>query len=252
MKVLIIEDEPHARKELKRLLSICDDSISVIGELESVKESIAYLKEAQGFDLLFLDIQLSDGLSFDIFNEITLDKPVIFTTAYNEYALKAFELNSIDYLLKPVEPEMLQKALLKLKKQKQSEAPIFNGDELRAILGIEKRGNKKRFLVKIGDQFKQIPTADIAYFFADRNTIYLITHDNKKYIVDYKLDELEDLLDPTHFFRVTRSYIVNIQAITKIHKYFNSRLLIEVMPAVEEQLLVSRVKVDEFLKWMDQ
>lgn len=252
MKALLIEDEPHARAELKRLLQVCDDSISIMAELESVEEAVGYLQQHKDFDFLFLDIQLSDGLSFDIFNKIQIDKPVIFTTAYNEYAIKAFELNSIDYLLKPVEPEMLLKAIQKLKKLNKDSFPSFNGEQLRALLGIEKKDVKQRFLVKIGDQFKHIASHEIAYFFADRNTIYLVTKEGKKYIIDYRLDELENVLDTNSFFRITRSYIVNIEAITKVHKYFNSRLLVEVNPPVEEQLLVSRVKVDEFLNWMDK
>lgn len=253
MKAVIIEDEPHARAELKRLLKLCDDSIEVVQELESVKEATAYLEKKPSIDLLFLDIQLSDGLSFDIFNSLKLDKPVIFTTAYNEYAIKAFELNSIDYLLKPIEPEQLEKAITKLKNLHAKETTSsFSGEQLRALLGFEKKQSKSRFLVKIGDQFKHVAADDIAFFYADRNTVYLVNNENKKYIVDYRLDDLEAVLDTKFFFRITRGFIVNINAISKVHKYFNSRLLIEVTPAVEEQLLVSRIKVDAFLSWLDQ
>jgi two-component system, LytTR family, response regulator LytT len=253
MKAVIIEDEPHARAELKRLLLQTDDSIEIITEIESVKDAISFLKAREDYDLIFLDIQLSDGLSFDIFNEVKVFKPIIFTTAYNEYAIKAFELNSVDYLLKPIEPEHLGKAIQKLKK---TQAPLTNqsytGEQLRELLGLSKKESKSRFLIKIGDQFKYISTEEIAYFFAERNTIYLVTKTNLKYIVDYRLDELEERLDPKYFFRITRSFIVHIHAIQKVHKYFNSRLLVEVQPAVEEQLLVSRIKVDAFLSWMDQ
>jgi DNA-binding LytR/AlgR family response regulator len=253
MKAVIIEDEPHARAELKRLLQQTDDSIEIIAEIESVKEAVKFLTNTQEYDLIFLDIQLSDGLSFDIFNDVKVFKPIIFTTAYNEYAIKAFELNSVDYLLKPIEPEQLEKALEKLKKIKATaSSQSYTGEQLRALLGLSKKESKSRFLIKIGDQFKYISTEEIAYFFAERNTIYLVTKTNLKYIVDYRLDELEERLDPKYFFRITRSFIVHIQAIQKVHKYFNSRLLIEVQPSVEEQLLVSRIKVDAFLSWMDQ
>jgi len=253
MRAIIIEDEPHARAELKRLLQQMPLEVSVVAEIESVSEAVQLLSAPLDYDFLFLDIQLSDGLSFDIFNKVSLDKPVIFTTAYNEYAIKAFELNSIDYLLKPIEPEHLEKALLKLKRlHPNKQAPSYTGEQLRALLGLSPKESKSRFLIKIGDQFKHIPTEEIAYFYAERNTIYLVTKTNLKYIVDYRLDELEEKLDPKYFFRITRSFIVHLQAITKVHKYFNSRLLIEVQPAPEEQLLVSRIKVDAFLSWMDQ
>ncbi|MCF8254070.1 MAG: LytTR family DNA-binding domain-containing protein [Bacteroidia bacterium] len=254
MKFVIIEDEPHARNEIKRILTKIEPQHQIVAELESVSEAIEYLGLNQDFDLLFLDIQLSDGLSFDIFNEIKVNKPVIFTTAYNDYAIKAFELNSIDYLLKPIEPNQLQKALEKFKElntQNKQKTP-FNGDDLRALLGIEKKGYKSRFLIKIGDQFKYIPAQEIAYFYADRNTIYLVDLEQKKYIVDYRLDQLEEQLNPTDFFRVTRSYIVHIQSIVKVHKYFNSRLSLELKPEVGEQLLVSRIKVESFLAWLDK
>lgn len=253
MKAIIIEDEPHARTELKRLLLLLEDSIEIVAELESVAEAILFLKQTTQYDCIFLDIQLSDGLSFDIFNAVRIDKPIIFTTAYNEFAIKAFQLNSIDYLLKPIEPEHLEKALLKLNRMQASQpSNTYSGEQLRQLLGLSKKENKSRFLIKIGDQFKHISTDEIAYFFAERNTIYVVTKANAKYIIDYRLDELEEKLDPKNFFRITRSYIVNIHAITKVHKYFNSRLLIEVTPAVAEQLLVSRIKVDAFLAWMDQ
>jgi DNA-binding LytR/AlgR family response regulator len=252
MKAVIIEDEPHARQELKRLLKKVNPQIEVVVELDSVKESIEWLEENEDFDCLFLDIQLSDGLSFDIFNTISIDKPVIFTTAYNEYAIKAFQLNSIDYLMKPVEPALLEKALNKLSKlQPKPSLPAFSGEELRKLLGIEPKKEKSRFLIKIGEQFKTIQCNEIAWFYADRNTVYLVAHDDKRYIIEYTLDELEQQLGNKEFFRATRGMIVSIQCIQKVHKYFNSRLLLDIKPEAGEQVLVSRVRVEAFLKWMD-
>jgi DNA-binding LytR/AlgR family response regulator len=233
---------------LKRL----DLNIEIVAELDSVKESIEWLEENENFDCLFLDIQLSDGLSFDIFNTISIDKPVIFTTAYNEYAIKAFQLNSIDYLMKPVELPLLEKAINKLNKlQSKPASNQINGDELRRILGIEPKPEKSRFLVKIGEQFKTIQSKEIAWFYADRNTVYLVCFDDKRYIIEYTLDELEHQLNRKEFYRASRGMIVSIQSIQKVHKYFNSRLLLELKPESEEQVLVSRVRVDTFLKWMD-
>ncbi|MFY8110148.1 MAG: LytR/AlgR family response regulator transcription factor [Bacteroidia bacterium] len=252
MKAVIIEDEPHARQELKRLLKKVNPQIEVVVELDSVKESIEWLEENEDFDCLFLDIQLSDGLSFDIFNTISIDKPVIFTTAYNEYAIKAFQLNSIDYLMKPVEPALLEKALNKLSKlQPKPSLPAFSGEELRKLLGIEPKKEKSRFLIKIGEQFKTIQCSEIAWFYADRNTVYLVAHDDKRYIIEYTLDELDSQLSSKEFFRATRGMIVSIQCIQKVHKYFNSRLLLDIKPEAGEQVLVSRVRVEAFLKWMD-
>lgn len=252
MKAVIIEDEPHARQELKRLLKRVNPEIEIIMELDSVKESIEWLEDHEDFDCLFLDIQLSDGLSFDIFNTISIDKPVIFTTAYNEYAIKAFQLKSIDYLMKPVELPLLEKAIQKLNKLNPKPTSLpFNGDELRRLLGIEQKKEKSRFLIKIGEQFKTIACEEIAWFYADRNTVYLVAHDDKRYIIEYTLDELEQELSRKEFFRATRGMIVSIQCIQKVHKYFNSRLLLEIKPEAGEQVLVSRVRVDAFLKWMD-
>ncbi|GAB1448947.1 MAG: LytTR family DNA-binding domain-containing protein [Bacteroidia bacterium] len=253
MKALLIEDEPYARQELKRLLAKLDKGIEVVAELDSVKDAIEWLEDNEDFDLIFLDIQLSDGLSFDIFRSLRIDKPVIFTTAYNEYAIQAFELNSVDYLLKPVEPALLEKAINKLDRLQQAgtRKPALDGDELRRLLGIAPKPEKSRFLIKLGDQFKTVETAEIAWFSADRNTVTLTTHDAKKYVIEYTLDELEQQLSRKDFFRAGRGIIVSYSCIKKVHKYFNSRLLLEILPEAEEQVLVSRLRVDAFLNWMD-
>lgn len=254
MNALIIEDEPHARLELKRLLAKVAPQIFVVAELDSVTDSCSFLASGSPFDLIFADIQLSDGLSFDIFNQISVSQPVIFTTAYNEFAIKAFELNSIDYLLKPIEEKQLLKALAKLDKIRESygsQSLMLSAEKLRELLATKKE-YKSRFVTKIGDQFKYITVDDIAYFFADNNLVYAYTHQQQKVIVDYKMEELETLLNPKVFFRANRGFMVHIQAIQKVHKYFNSRLSLDVFPKTEEQVLVSRLKVDDFLKWMDQ
>jgi DNA-binding LytR/AlgR family response regulator len=254
MKALIIEDEPHARAELKRLLANVAPHIQIAAELDSVTDSCAFLSSGKPFDLVFADIQLSDGLSFDIFNRITVTQPVIFTTAYNEFAIKAFELNSIDYLLKPIEEKLLLKAIEKLERIRESYATqplVLYAEKLKELLSGKKE-YKSRFITKIGDQFKYITTEEIAYFSADNNTIYAVTKQQQRAIIDYKMEELDHLLDPKMFFRVNRGVIIHIGSISKVHKYFNSRLNIEVLPKTEEPILVSRLKVEDFLKWMDQ
>lgn len=251
MKVIIIEDEPYARIELIRLLKKTSYNIEIVKEIDSVHDAVEWLLENNNFDLIFLDIQLADGLSFEIFDHVKITKPVIFTTAFDEYALKAFQLNSIDYLLKPIEENALINAIKKFDTIKNSYInQSLDALKLKDFFTVNKT-YKTRFLTKIGDQYKFIPLADVAYFYADRNTIYLVNHQNQKSIVDFRLDELENQLDPKSFFRATRSHIVSIQSIKKVHKHFNSRLLIEISPKTEEEILVSRVKVDEFLSWID-
>ncbi len=251
MKVVIIEDEPFARLELKRILKNINTNITVVKEIDSVQDAVEWLSDNQNFDLIFLDIQLADGLSFEIFDHVKITIPVIFTTAFDEYAIKAFQLNSIDYLLKPIEEKALINAFSKLENLKNVLTnQAIDTHKLKELFQPNKT-YKTRFLTKIGDQYKFIPVADVAYFYADRNTIYLVNHQNQKSIVDFRLDELESQLDPKNFFRATRSHIISIQSIKKVHKHFNSRLLIELNPKTEEEVLVSRVKVDEFLSWID-
>lgn len=255
MKVVIIEDEPYARQELKRLLKKIDPAIEVVKELDEVEESVKWLSTNTDFDLAFLDIQLSDGLSFEIFNRVQFKKPVIFTTAYNEYALNAFELNSIDYLLKPIEEKALQKAFDKLnnlRNQLAAEKPFQLPAELMKLLDAGKKEYKNRFLSRVGDQFKYTQADDIAFFIAEHNTVTLVGQNGSKSIVNTTLEELEKMVDPKEFFRANRSFIINIKAVQKVHKYFNSRLLLELAPKTEEQVLVSRLKVDDFLNWLDQ
>lgn len=254
MKVLIIEDEPHARMELKRLLAKVDQQLEVIAETDSVSDSLAFLESGHAFDLVFADIQLSDGLSFDIFSRMPIQQPVIFTTAYNEFAIKAFELNSIDYLLKPVEETQLRRALEKLKRMQEGLRDTNLSETARSLKEMltGKKEYKSRFVIKAGDQFRYITTDEIAYFEAENNAVYAITKDALRLLVDYKMESLEQLLDPKLFFRINRGMIIHVASILKVHKYFNSRLRIDLQPKCSEEVLVSRLKVDDFLNWMDQ
>ena len=254
MKALIIEDEPHARTELKRLLGKVAPDVEVVAETDSVAETVLFLQSGKEFDLVFADIQLSDGLSFDIFSKVEVTQPVIFTTAYNEFAIKAFELNSIDYLLKPIEEKQLQRALDKLRKMKgsmEATSLTLTAEKLKELLS-SKREYKSRFVIKTGDQFRYITTSDIAYFMADEGMVYAVDKQGTRLLVDYKMEELELLLNPSEFFRINRGCTVHIQSVQKVHKYFNSRLSIDLQPKTAEPVLVSRLKVDDFLTWMDQ
>jgi len=251
MKVVIIEDEPFARIELRRILKNVNTNIIVVKEIDSVQDAVEWLSENQNFDLIFLDIQLADGLSFEIFEHVKITIPVIFTTAFDEYAIKAFQLNSIDYLLKPIAEKALANALIKLQNLKNILADqAIDTYKLKELFQPNKTF-KTRFLTKVGNQYKFTPVADVAYFYADRNTIYLVNNLNQKSIIDFRLDELERQLDTKNFFRATRSHIISIHSIKKVHKHFNSRLLVELNPKTEEEILISRVKVDDFLSRID-
>jgi two-component system, LytTR family, response regulator LytT len=256
LRVLIIEDEPFAQQELKRLLTNIPRDIEVLQCIDSVEDSIEWLNESKHPDLIFMDIQLSDGLSFEIFKAVKIKVPVIFTTAFDEYAIKAFKVNSLDYLLKPIEPEELNAAFVKfddIKMHYSLDVPGFNLEQLDKMLTMlkPKSDYKSRFIAKVGDQIKHIKTDDIAYFFADDNIVFMVTESNAKYIIDYSLNQIEAFLDPKFFFRLNRTYFANIKSIAKVHKFFNSRLKIELKPSVEEDILVSRVKVSDFLNWLE-
>ncbi|MCD4731671.1 MAG: LytTR family DNA-binding domain-containing protein [Bacteroidales bacterium] len=255
MKVLIIEDEPYAQNELKRLLNNSEFDILILDCFDSVEDSVQWLKLNNPPDLIFMDIQLSDGLSFEIFKQTRVITPVIFTTAYDEYAIKAFKVNSVDYLLKPIKQVELNDALDKFKSLGQQFSkvnPILDLEQIQQLLSIQKPAYKTRFIAKVGDQIKYTDIKEVAYFRAEDNEVMLITSNNNKYVIEYSLDHLVNVLDPYEFFRANRSYIVTVNSINKISKYFNSRLHLELVPQTEDTVLISRVKVPEFLKWIDK
>ncbi len=255
MKVLIIEDEPFARAELIRLLAATGREFSVMGQIDTVEDSVDWFKTKPAPDLIFLDIQLADGLSFDIFKHVEVHSPIIFTTAYDEYAIKAFHMNSIDYLLKPVNGEALENALLKLDRMRErfgTDKPWQGAEQLENLLRMMKKEYKSRILLKTGDQIRSVEMEEIAYFYAEDDVVFAVQKNKSRAIVDYTLNELEGILDPVDFYRLTRGCIARISAIKKVSKYFNSRLMVELEPPAEEKVLVSRVNVPGFLKWLDK
>ncbi len=255
MNVLIIEDEPYAQNELKRLLRNSEFDILVLDCIDSVEDSVLYLESNNAPDLIFMDIQLSDGLSFEVFKQVTVTTPVIFTTAYDEYAIRAFKVNSVDYLLKPIKQSELNDALNKFKifgNQFSGVQPTLKLDQIQQLLNLNRTAYKNRFIARVGDQIKHVDVKDVAYFRAEDNEVMLITSNNNKYVIEYSLDRLVGILDPYEFFRANRSYIVTVKSIAKISKYFNSRLHLELVPQSEDTVLISRVKVPEFLNWMDK
>jgi DNA-binding LytR/AlgR family response regulator len=255
MKVLIIEDEPFAQNELKRLLDKADKTIEVLDCIDSVEDSLEWLAGNPSPDLIFMDIQLSDGLSFDIFKQTEVKAPVIFTTAYDEYAIQAFKVNSIDYLLKPVKQTDLENAIKKFQylyeKSDEQQASI-SIQQIEQLISAGMPKFKSRFIAKVGEQLKHIEVTEIAYIKAEDNEVVLVTKNNNRYIIDYTLDQLGGLMNPNQFFRINRSYMATIGSIGKISKYFNSRLHIELLPKTKDTVLISRVRVPDFLKWMDK
>jgi DNA-binding LytR/AlgR family response regulator len=251
MRVIIIEDEKPAAEKLRKALLNSDFSIEVLAVLPSIKESVNWLSANATPNLVFMDIELTDGLSFKIFEQLTLNCPVIFTTAYDEYWQEAFEHNSIDYLLKPIKPEKLETALKKYEKLKQYFAVNYHG-----LLNMNKQaaqnGFKKRFLVKRGADYISVRTEDIAYFHAAHKLVCMVDNKGQKFILDQSLTDIEGQVDPTLFYRVNRKYLLNMSAIKRIKSYPKSKLLLEVEPLLAEEIIISQENVAAFKEWMGQ
>jgi two-component system, LytTR family, response regulator LytT len=253
MDILIIEDEILAAERMQMLVKNYDPSINIIGILESVEEAVQWLSTKKQPDLLLVDIQLADGHSFEIFKKVQIDKPIIFTTAYDQYALDAFQLLSIDYVLKPVTAEALSNAFAKYKSLTQQPAPVNNyADVLQYVKENLSSKYKNRFLGKVGQRTYFIQVDDVAYFTADNKIVHLVARDGKRYLKNATMEKLEQILDPQIFFRVNRKIIIHIDAIEQIKPYDNNRLIIMVkgIPAAEE-IIISREKVAEFKIWAD-
>ncbi|WP_299537305.1 LytTR family DNA-binding domain-containing protein [Ulvibacterium sp.] len=250
MKVVIIEDEPLAAEKLERYLSKYNRDIEVLAKLTSLDTAIPWIATHQkAVDLFFMDVQLTDGLSFEIFSVIPIKKPVIFTTAFDEFAIDAFKVNSIDYLLKPITFTDLSKALKKLESLREQ---FSNAAELGGrVQQLGKKSYKDRFLVRMGNHIHSIPTESIGYFYAEGRDVYLKRNNGKKYLIEYTLESLEELLDPKLFLRPNRSFIVHINAIEDVVVYANRRLKLTLNPKAENELIVSREKVAQFKQWFE-
>lgn len=251
MKAIIIEDEKPAAEKLLKAIQLADPSIEVIAMLHSVADSIQWLQDNPMPGLLFVDIELGDGLSFKIFDNVNITSPVIFCTAYDEYWQEAFEHNSIDYLLKPVKQEKLEAALNKYDKLKQ----YFATGVTQMMQNVAAGGNniyKKRFLVKRGADYISVKTEDIAYFYATHKVICMIDSKNQKFILDQSLADIEKQLDPAQFYRVNRKYLLNLNAIKKIKSYPKSKLQLQLEPVTNEEIIISQENVGAFKEWMGQ
>lgn len=248
MKIAIIEDERPAAQRLERLVRTIRPQVELIGTADSIDDACEILS-SPGIDLAFLDIQLADGLSFSIFDRIEVKAPVIFTTAHDEYALRAFKVNSIDYLLKPVEPGALLDAILKFE---QHRLPIHRQytSALEALVN-QRKAYRKRFLIKSGHQLSFVTAEHVAWFFSEAGTTFLVTSQNDRFILAATLDELEAELDPTTFFRINRGCIVAVHAIQKVEPHLNHRMLLHLQPNANDHGMVSRQRVTEFKQWLD-
>lgn len=257
MNILIVEDEDLAVKKLKKTLLSVDESANVVGEADSIKTTVNWLETNPSPDLILMDIELADGQSFEIFNRVQVKSPVIFITSYDEYALKAFKVNSVDYLLKPVQKEDLQAALEKYRQMREmytveKEASPISIDALVKELQqkLQTKEYRKRFLVKHGQKLVSVDVEEIAYFFSDGRLNFFKTNDNRKFVVDYTMDELNDMLDPDKFFRISRSFFISVDSVAQIHDYFGNRLILQLKPETDKEAIVSREKVSDFKTWL--
>lgn len=243
-----------AAEKLERYLSKYDANIKVLDKLTSVADSVQWLSQRQNeLDLIFMDIQLIDGKSFEIFDKVNIQKPIIFITAFDEYAIDAFKVNSIDYLLKPITFDDLTQALTKLEGLKKNlggntPPPI---DLSQALAQLQQKTYKTRFMVKLGEHIRSIVANDIALFYAEGRDVYLVTNEKRKFIIDYKLEDLDEILDPTLFYRANRSFITNINAIKDVVVYSNSRLKISPTIDFDKEIIVAREKVNTFKEWFN-
>jgi DNA-binding LytR/AlgR family response regulator len=251
MKILIVENELPAADKLVRALKKIDKAVTVLGVVETVEEAINRIQDKPQPDLILMDIQLDDGLCFEIFETINVDIPIIFTTAYDEFTLKAFKVNSIDYLLKPIDEDLLKSAITKFKKLYAENDPFKK--DFRLLLNEFKNQYKLRFLIKIGDKYRSVPVGEISHFHIIERSVFLADFHGKDNGVDYSLEQLQSLLDPHRFFRINRECIVNIDAISLMSSYSSSRLHLTIKNQEKSDLfVVSREKVSDFKKWIDK
>lgn len=255
MKVIIVEDEALAAERLERLIHRFDKAIEIVATISSVEQGITWLQSNPAPDLGFFDIELSDGTSFDMADAVEVNFPVIFTTSYDQYALEAFSMKSVDYLLKPIRFERLEKALTRFNEWRQPPLSEVQ-DELTSIIqeAINQTGTayKERWLVRNGNLIQAVPTSEIAYFYSDQKTSLLMTKEGKRFPVDLSLDKVMELLDPNFYFRLNRKYIIHIDAAVKMHPYFKGRLKVELMPMIEDDIVVSSERTPEFKAWLDR
>lgn len=254
MKVVIVEDELAASDHLVFQLNSIDPALEVIKVIESVKMAVDYFSNTKEAELVFMDIHLADGISFEIFEQISFDTPIIFTTAYNQYAIQAFKVNSVDYLLKPIDADELETAITKFKNnRKKQDAPNVNQqlESVFKLLQDTKKTFKKSFLGQKADALIPIKTENIAWFCIEDGIVKMVTFENKAFVFDKKLESVEDELDPDLFYRVNRQFIMNRNAIVNVKFYFNGKLIVNTLPKASERIVVSKSKATDFKNWLN-
>lgn len=251
MRILIIEDEKLASDQLMKYLKEISNDHEILEIIETVEDGISWLNENEEPDCILSDIKLPDGLSFEIFNKVNINCPVIFTTAYDQYAIKAFELNSLGYLLKPYDKDQLTKCLEKVKTQ-HHQLPALDLQKLASLISQENQTYKSRFLVRVGQKIKAVSVDKISYFMSHDKLTYIVTRNNEKLPIDQSLEELESLLDPNDFFRMNRKFITHFEGIKEIHPYFKGRLKVILAPPAQDDIIISAEKTPAFKAWLDK
>ena len=259
MQVIVVEDEIHSGKMLSNMIGNLRPDWEIKGILQSVADTVTYLQNNAKPDLIFLDIELVDGNCFSIFEQVKVDSAIIFTTAYNEYAIDAFKLNSIDYLLKPIKEVDLLQAIEKyehlimlFKTNAADEVPKIDYEQLSHLIHSSQNGYRKRFLISRRESFFKLDAKDVACFLFDARITYAITFENQRYVINQAVDRLENELDPEMFFRANRQTIINMEAIDRFESYFNGQLAIKLKNNVGDKILVSRIKASQFKEWLNQ
>lgn len=250
MRILIIEDEKPAANRLYKLLQVHFPEAELIGNLDTVSHAVRWFGENPAPDLIFCDIQLADGISFEIFEQVSVNSPIIFTTAFDQYAIRAFQVNAIDYLLKPIDPKELERAVEKFNSRKIQ--PNIDLDLLKTLIQPQPKSFKSRFLVRFGEKIQSVPVEEIAFFFSEERVTFLQTHAGKKYVLDSTLEQVESQVDPSIFFRLNRKYLSHVDAIEEVLTYSNSRLKVFLRNCTDSDILVSREKVTELKNWLDR
>lgn len=254
MKVIIVEDELHNSRMLNGMVKELRPDWNIIDTFESIKSTVEWLNKNPAPDLIFLDIQLTDGVSFSIFDQVQVNSMVIFTTAYDEYAIQAFDLNSIDYLLKPIKNEKLEKAIIKFEGLYKEEKPTKQNVDISLLMDAIKSKEiryRERFLVSTATSYFKIDTKDIAYFYVENRVTFAVTFKNKEHIINSTLDKLEEELNPEKFFRANRAFLINSESIRKFENFFGGKLAVILDPPFKDSVTISRLKATEFKRWMD-
>ena len=250
MTILIIEDEDPAFKRIQKMLKEIEPDHTLLDHIVSVSSAVKWFSQNKSPDLIISDIQLSDGISFEIFKQVEITCPIIFTTAYDQYAIEAFKVNSIDYLLKPIKKDELEKAVVKFKSRSTVAEPAIDLTKLLQSLQPGGTDYKKRFVVRYGEHIKTIDTEDVVYFYTEDKATFLCTKDGRRFVVDFNLDTLDSILDPKLFFRINRQYIISIGSIAEMFAYSKSRVLIKLNPPPKHETIVSTERSADFKHWL--